>query len=149
MGLLLASGASGVSGASNINLLSQLTLIGFISSNLPSNVQAFLLASSSGGLRGILPDWGKIDESDYVCFLDDKFRKADFDCLTYNNIRHIVFITFLVVLLKCFLALSTTIILYYEKKDVIPEERFFLKKILLLLNRQMGRVVLTKILFAL
>ena len=98
-------------------------------------MQAYLIASSSGGLRRILPDWGKIDESDYVCFIDEKFRKAEFDCLTYNNIRHVVFIFLLIMVIKSILAFSTTIILRYENKELIPEERFFVKKILFLLNR--------------
>ena len=108
-----------------------------------------MLATSTGGLRGILPDWGKIDESDYVCFLDEKFRKSEYDCLTYNNIRHVVFLMILIIIIKSFLALTTTMMIKFEKKDVIPEERFIIKRIFLLLNRQMGKVVMTKILFAL
>ena len=147
--IVVFTGGSGAAGAATLNFQSQFPLMSLIGSSLPSNAQTFLLATSSGSLKSILPDWGKIDESDYVCFLDEKFRKSNFECLTYNNIRHVFLITILVVLIKSFLALSSTIIMFYEKKNVIPEERSIFKRVLLLVNRQMGKVLLTKILFAL
>ena len=106
-----------ISGADNINHISQISNLAFISSRLPSNVQTFLLSTSTGSIKRILPDWGKIDESDYVCHLDGKFRKAEFDCLTYNNIRHVIFIVFLILIVKSFFATTTTILIFFEKKD--------------------------------
>lgn len=137
---------------STFTTVQSIGLMALLESKLPKNLQKYVI-STNQGFRGMFPNILKIDESNYICFLDTKLQEAGYSCLTFNNVHYIFFIIIPLLIIKLLLKLLVIIVInrneqFKRLKYVNMHNAPWYVRLIKTLNFHISSTLFTKVVFA-